>query len=486
MRRLWPQTIVGRAVLVLLVALGVSNLLGLAIYAKDWADALTKAGGSHIAQRIAAIAAVIENTPVAARPRVVASLRGAGLYVAWSPQSALDDSIAVDWRLPVVRAALKDYLGNIDPKRIRLAYREADPGELRREWETGRGFMPGMLGMPGMGGMGGAMHLRHMESRWLSGPFLHISLQLDDKSWLNFVAPFLRLEPLWSTSFFPIILTITLVVIVVSVWAVRRAAAPLALFADAAERLGLDVNAPAVAEQGPREVTLAARAFNGMQRRLQTLIRDRTQMLAAISHDLRTPITRLRLRAEFVGDEQQQAKMLTDLEEMEAMIAATLAFARDDYAQEARRPVDLAGMLQSLCDDRTDAGQAADYEGPEKLTYTGRPVALKRALGNLIDNAIKYGNRASVRLRTDRGQITVTVDDDGPGLPDEEIKKIFRPFYRVEGSRSRETGGTGLGLAVVRSVVRAHGGEVTIANREGGGLRATVTLPDGEGGGTGA
>jgi signal transduction histidine kinase len=471
MRHLWPQTIVGRAVLVLFLALAVSNLLGLAIYVKDRSDALTAAGGRHVAERIAAIATAVDEAPTRTRPQLVASMRGAGLHVTWSEDSAVADTIGADWRLPFVRAALRDFLGDIDSSRIRIAYRQTTARELWGERPPRRGFGRG------------SMHRRHMMFQGPAGPLLHISLQLGDQSWLNFVAPFVRFKPFWSASFFPFIVATALVVIAVSVWAVRRAAAPLALFAQAAERLGLDVNAPAVSEAGPREVNRAARAFNDMQRRLQSLIRDRTQMLAAISHDLRTPITRLRLRAEFVDDAQQQAKMLADLEEMEAMIAATLAFARDDHTQEARRPVDLAGMLQSLCDDRSDAGGAAAYEGPDKLIYTGRPTALKRAFANLIDNAIHYGSKAAVRLEGGGGGITVRIEDDGPGLPEGELEMAFQPFYRVEASRSRETGGTGLGLAVVRSVVRAHGGEVTLANRDAGGLTATVTLPDGEGGG---
>jgi signal transduction histidine kinase len=257
------------------------------------------------------------------------------------------------------------------------------------------------------------------------------------------------------------------------------------VFTSAADRLGLDMNAPPLTEEGPREVRQASHAFNNMQRRLQRFVRDRTQMLAAISHDLRTPITRLKLRAELIEDEQQQKKMLSDLDEMEAMIAATLSFARDEFAHEPRAALDLAALLQTVCDEAADAADAASYDGPARFAFTGRPTALKRAFANLIDNAVKYGAAARVALTVAQGTVSVAIDDDGPGIAEAEFDRVFDPFYRIESSRSRETGGVGLGLAVVRSVVRGHGGDITLANRPEGGLRATVVLPmGGEGVGT--
>jgi len=268
-----------------------------------------------------------------------------------------------------------------------------------------------------------------------------------------------------------------IVVTVFSVWAVRHSTAPLALFAGAAERLGRDVNAPDLPEDGAREVHLAAKAFNEMKRRLRGLISDRTQMLAAISHDLRTPITRLRLRAEFVEDKEQRGKMLNDLEQMEAMIASTLAFARDDNANEPRKKLDLVALIQSVCDDASDTGHDVVFTGTQSVFFNGRPLALRRALANLVDNAVKYGHRARVRIDQSPKHFNIVVEDEGPGIPEDELERVFEPFFRLDISRNRETGGTGLGLAVVRSIVRGHSGDVSLSNRPEGGLRATVTLP---------
>ena len=477
MRRLWPQSIVGRTVLVMLAALIVSNLLGVAVLHRDRENELAAAGGRHVAGQITAIVKAVTETPAAEREALTWSLRRPDLRVDWSPDRPRIAESEEGWRPARVRAALSDQLGDLAPREVRVAY--ADIADMPG-FGKGPGFGGG--GGPGFGtGEHGRMMWRHMrgmrQGGFLGQRAVLVSLRLEDASWLNFAAPAFRWQPFTSSRLFWPLVLITLVVIGVAVWAVWRATQPLALFAGAAERLGLDVNAAPVSERGPREVRRAARAFNEMQERLKTFVHDRTRMLAAISHDLRTPITRLRLRAEFVEDAEQQKKMLADLDEMEAMIAATLAFARDDASQEDLKPLDLAVLLQSLCDDRADSGDDAAYEGPEHLAFNGRPMALKRAFANLLDNAVKYGGGASVHLATSSAALTVHIRDDGPGIPADQLEKVFEPFHRVEGSRSRETGGTGLGLAVVRSMIRAHGGEVRLANRDAGGLEAEVVLP---------
>jgi signal transduction histidine kinase len=200
-------------------------------------------------------------------------------------------------------------------------------------------------------------------------------------------------------------------------------------------------------------------------------------MLAAISHDLRTPITRLRLRAEFIEDTDQKNRMLSDLDEIQSMITATLDFARDDFAVEKQRAFDLAVLLRGICEEFQDLGADATCGGPAHATFTGRPGALKRAFSNLVENAVKYGGGGTVTLTVEQGSCVVRIEDRGPGLAERDRERVFEPFYRAEGSRSRETGGVGLGLAVARSVIRGHGGEVTLANRPEGGLCASVVLP---------
>jgi len=200
-------------------------------------------------------------------------------------------------------------------------------------------------------------------------------------------------------------------------------------------------------------------------------------MLSAISHDLKTPITLLRLRAEYIEDAGEKEKTLATLAEMESMIESTLAFARDDAEKEEPRVVDLAALVESICDDLADAGRPVAFQDVPALKYRCRPLGLKRAVSNIVDNAVKYGGNARVRLSADPTAVEIVVDDDGPGIPEAELKEVFAPFYRLERSRSRETGGAGLGLSLARTVVHAHGGEITLSNRPGGGLRAIIQLP---------
>ena len=483
--KLLPRTFAGRTIAVLVAGLVVSNLIGLLILAGERDTALTRAAGVAAAERIAAVVRTLEQTTPDARPGVVCSQVGPGLAVTLAPVAAVKPG-EVGWGMRRLRSTILALLGDPTPERLLVAAtdddgdsaaRDAYSNVLERCMGSMMGTNPGMMRGQSMQGMAMAPQMQRMMQARPGGPILRASYRLDDGRWLNVWAPVPRLDSLWRSRFFLAFFIMALVVTLLSVWAVRRMTAPLALFAWAAERLGRDVNAPDLPEDGPREVHQAARAFNEMQRRLRRLIRGRTQMLAAISHDLRTPITRLRLRAEFVDDPEQHGKMLADLEQMEAMIAATLAFAREDSTEEPRKSLDLAALVQSACDDAADAGHDVVYSGVARATCNGRPVALGRVFANLIDNAVKYGGRARVALEAAPMQFVVTVEDNGAGIPDSEIERVFEPFYRIEASRNRETGGTGLGLAVVRSIVRGHGGEVTLTNRDAGGLRVTVTLP---------
>jgi len=273
---------------------------------------------------------------------------------------------------------------------------------------------------------------------------------------------------------------VALVCIVVSAMSIvfaRNFSRHLSSFAGAAEAFGRSTDAPPLPEAGPREIRLATDAFNRMQERLRRFVRDRTQMLAAISHDLRTPLTRLRLRAEFVEDDEIRDKMLVDIAEMQAMLQETLSFARDEDTREPRQPEDLDQLLDDLCTVLHEAGQDVAYTATGPAMIQCSPVAIRRAFANLLDNAVKYGCRARVTLQRSSNQLSIDIDDDGPGIPPPMQERVFQPFFRLESSRNRDTGGVGLGMSVARTIVRGHGGDVTLANRAQGGLRVTVTLP---------
>ena len=306
---------------------------------------------------------------------------------------------------------------------------------------------------------------------------LQVAVPLPNGQWISFATALPGSGPSFSHQFLLSMGIMAMIILAVSVWVVRHVAAPLASLSAAAERLGNDLNAAPMAETGTIETRQASRAFNIKQSRLRMLIENRTRMLAAISHDLRTPLTLLRLRAERIDSSTEREKMLSTIAEMDAMVASTLAFARDEASAEMRRPTDLAALVQSIVDNMADTGLPVRMEPAEAIIYNCRPAALKRMLSNLIDNAVKYGKKADVAIVTTPKSIEITIDDEGPGIPEQKLSRVFEPFYRVEESRSPETGGVGLGLAIALSTVQAHGGQILLSNRQAGGLRASILLP---------
>lgn len=241
--------------------------------------------------------------------------------------------------------------------------------------------------------------------------------------------------------------------------------------------MGGDPRAGPVREAGPRELRAAIAAFNALQAQLQKFVDDRTMMLAAMSHDLRTPLTKIRLRGEFIADDNQRACLFRDVDDLQAMADSALSFFRDDYKDEEATVFDFAGLLRTISDDYGDHGKPVVYTGPDRFAFSGRPFSLRRACMNLVDNALKYGNRAELKLDCAGTRIIVEVSDQGPGIPPHALELVFTPFFRLEQSRNRTTGGMGLGLTSARSVIRAHGGDISLRNRKGGGLQARATLP---------
>ncbi|GBR37346.1 two component sensor histidine kinase [Neoasaia chiangmaiensis NBRC 101099] len=321
--------------------------------------------------------------------------------------------------------------------------------------------------------------------------FYAISLLLpDEKCWLIVTFREQRASPFDSPTFLIAFLLMTVSGGALILWGTQRLISPVATLAQAAESLGRDVNAPPLPENGPTEISRAAIAFNTMAARIRRFVTDRTVMLTAIGHDLRTPITRLKLRAEFIEDDELRDKFLADLDEMENMVSATLAFGRDSASREPLVSLELSALLQTITDEASegapDFADQISFDAPAvPVRIKARSLALKRALTNLVMNAIKYGGGAHVILAApytvkrgakDERWVKVVIEDSGPGLPPEDLERMFEPFVRAEQSRNRETGGTGLGLAIARSIVRAQGGDVRLENRREGGLRAIVTL----------
>lgn len=326
---------------------------------------------------------------------------------------------------------------------------------------------------PGRGGR--PPEMRVWNERVIFAPF-KVGVRQPDGGW-RVVQPKPSLRPAaWQVHILLTIALSTLIVAPVAWLFARRLSSPIALFAEAAERLGRDPKAPPLEVTGSREVAAATEAFNRMQERLRRYVEDRTAMVGAIAHDLRTPLTRLRFRIEAAPDDIR-GKLASEIDQMDAMISATLAFVRDTTRAGPRERLELSSLVESILDEAAETGSDARALPSDRLVVEGDPVALRRLVGNLVGNALKYGLRVRGRVFAEDGCAIVEIEDDGPGVPAIEIERLFEPFYRGEPSRSRETGGAGLGLAVVRSIARGHGGDVTLHNRAGGGLTARVSLP---------
>ena len=460
MKRLLPATLTGRLILTLLVGLLIAQLLGAAILLRDRASALYEASGLSAAQRIAGIVQVFDRLDASARATILPAVNSAQLSVTLSPQPP-PTAETEDAHTSHLRAVLQQLIGDGRPVRVVLAESMAVPSA---GWPRGPGGM-----RPRFGPMADYFPRHSMA--------FQVHAQLADSTWANFEHG-LGGEPFaWPWRLLPTLAVLLASVIGLALLAVRWLTRPLAMLATAADELGRDMRRPPLPEDGPAEVRRAAAAFNTMQARLQAHLREREQMLAAVSHDLRTPITRLRLRAELIEDETLRVKFAHDLAEMEAMTSAALDFLRGARADEPVQPVDVMALLESLQADMEETGHEVSVQGGTRAPYPAHPLALKRCLVNLIENAIKYGERAAVRVEDDAAQLRIVVADNGPGIPEDQLERVFELFYRVEGSRSRATGGVGLGLSVARDIARAHGGELMLRNRVGGGLEAILTLP---------
>ncbi len=478
MTRFLPKSLFGQTLLILLLGLVVSHAIGAWIYAGAREQAVRAIGGFAAAQRVANLSRLVEDAPPDWRPRMVAALSDPTFRVALATQPPAQLPADADGAAKVIEDYVRQQLPDRADRQVRAAV--FAPTGLPGGPPFGPQFdhrpPPGPMGGMGMGGMGGMMH-QMMGPDFGVWRGLQVAVKLSDGQWLSFATTLPQGAPSVSWQFIISMALMGVIVVAVSVWAVRRVTAPLGMLSAAADRLGRDVAAEPLAETGTSEMQRAARAFNRMQERLRRLVESRTQMLAALSHDLRTPLTLLRLRTEEVADTNERDKMLATIAEMDEMIGTTLASARDEVRAEPRRRVDVAALLASVVDDMADAGLPVTMAPAAPQIHDCQPGALKRAITNLLDNAVKYGTRAQAAISTTAKAIEITIDDDGPGIPEAELPRVFQPFYRVEESRNRDTGGTGLGLAIAQSIVQAHGGELTLANRPGGGLRATITLP---------
>lgn len=444
-------------VLLIIIALGIAQFVSLWLFADERSLAIRAALGFEAAGRAANVARLIEEAPADLRPSIIRAANSPLVRFDLGTKPLVQHSDHSD--------------GGLVETRVRALLNDSYSRDIRVELHQIQGAI---LPLPNLSHEMTEMHLAMMRGE-LSAIEMNLSISIAGGQWLNVSTRFERPPiqwPLYSMLTFG--LTAMALLVAVSWFVMTGLLGPLRRLARASERLGRGEDIDALPERGPQEVRELTAGFNRMQDRLTRFVADRTRVLAALGHDLRSPLTAMRVHSEMVEEDETRESLVATVEEMQSMVEATLTFAKGLSGNEPMRDVDLQSFLEALRGDMVVPFVLSD--GPE-ITVRLRPNAIRRALRNVIENAVRYGGSATLGWISADGEIEISVTDRGPGIPTAELERVFDPFFRLEESRSLETGGHGLGLSIARSILRAQGGEISLANHPDGGLIATIRLP---------
>ena len=444
-------------VLLIIIALGVAQFVSLWLFADERSLAIRAALGFEAAGRAANVARLIEEAPADLRPSIIRAANSPLVRFDLGTKPLVQHSDHSD--------------GGLVETRVRALLNDSYSRDIRVELHQIQGAI---LPLPNLSHEMTEMHLAMMRGE-LSAIEMNLSISIAGGQWLNVSTRFERPPiqwPLYSMLTFG--LTAMALLVAVSWFVMTGLLGPLRRLARASERLGRGEDIDALPERGPQEVRELTAGFNRMQDRLTRFVADRTRVLAALGHDLRSPLTAMRVHSEMVEEDETRESLVATVEEMQSMVEATLTFAKGLSGNEPMQDVDLQSFLEALRGDMVVPFVLSD--GPE-ITVRLRPNAIRRALRNVIENAVRYGGSATLGWISADGEIEISVTDRGPGIPTAELERVFDPFFRLEESRSLETGGHGLGLSIARSILRAQGGEISLANHPDGGLIATIRLP---------
>lgn len=470
LKKLQPSSLAAQMILVVLLALIVAQVLSLMILGSAYRSVLSDINQRARFQQIESLVYLLETSPREDYQAILSAVRSKGVRFNISDTSPINPE-KMGEREKALAGKLEQDLGDNYQSRIRILIDRLEEGRPSFS-EDCRGrkncFEPRS---------GGHEPYRHrFPDRLPRLAKLKVSVQMNNGLWLNMKASGPDLPPLAARQTIVFLITSVFFVLIALWIMVRRITRPMRMLANASHRLGRGEGVEELPEKGPADLRETIRAFNQMNNRLQRFVSDRTRMLAALSHDLRTPITTMRLRVELMSESSDRDHLLATLDEMHQMSEATLAFMRQSSDNEPTRKVDLGAMLESLCDDQMELGHDVQFAESDTAIVSCRLVSLKRAIRNLVENAVKYGQRAEVHMQITEESVSVMIQDFGPGIPDNQLDKVFEPFFRLESSRNRDTGGIGLGMAIARNVIRNHGGEITLENNDQG-LMVKAILP---------
>ena len=457
MIRRFIDSLRGQLVLLIVTTLAIAQIFSLWLFVDERSLAIQTAQGLEAAGRAANVATLIEDAPP--------ELHAAILRASNSPLV----------RFQMADRPEVDHESHSDGGRISSRINALSGPDGHRAIRVELHEVPnGMLALTQLPPQMDQMHKAMMQGE-LSAIEMKLAIGLSDGRWLNVATRFQRppLQWPWAQAI-TFGVTAALLLIAACWFILSRITGPLRHLSDAAERLGRGEQVDSIAPRGPFEVRHLTDAFNRMQSRLTRFIADRTQLFAALSHDLKSPLTAMRVRAEMVEDDENRDRLIGSIDEMKSMVEATLSFAHSMATSEPSEIVELTGFLKKLRDDMAGDFTLQTQHGTHARI---RPQAMRRALRNLIENGLRYGGGVAVSDQTSGDMIRISITDNGPGIPDSELDRVFEPFYRLEKSRSRETGGTGLGLSIARTIIQAHGGTIKLANRPTGGLDVTLEIP---------
>ena len=462
MRRLLPRTLRGQLVLVILATFILVQGVSLWLFVDERQLAVRAALGLEVAGRAANVVRLLEATPPELHNDILEAANSPLVRFSLAPEAAIDH-IDHDGEGSVARR-IHGLLDDATPREVRVEIHRIE----RPDPSLNREYM--------IGGRMQDMHERMMDAN-LGSTEMRLAIAMRDGSWLNVSTRFHR-PPIQWPWFAAMSYALTTLLILAIVWvALSRLTGPLRRLSDAAERFGRGEEVAPLPKRGPEELHRLTGAFNEMQARISRSIAERTRLLAALGHDLRSPLTAMRVRAEMVDDEETRERLCAIIAEMQEMVESTLSFARGMVTAEETQSVDMGAWLGELVNDARALGGEVSLSAPEGVMARIKPVAMRRAMRNVIENALRYSGGADVVLSARADTLRISVRDHGPGIPEADLERVFDPFVRIETSRSKETGGTGLGLSIARTIIHAHGGEITLTNRAEGGLEVVVSLP---------
>lgn len=460
MMYLLPKRLAGQLILLLLSTLVISQLITLFISLSETDNMLERVEDNRILKMSASAVNTIEKIPVANHTKIAKLMTTYRVHYHFSDEPSIPSHLLIgdDGRVNMLKALLNQPYEKV--------YIHQYPAPSNRIVTVSKYYLDYLLSF---------VYIDPKNSE--RSILFSTSIMLEPGRWFNMDIQHRKPFPSYALLALNSLFLVSLIASLIVVFSIKRLTKPLKELTAKAQLIGVGEDVEPITEQGPEDIKDTIIAFNTMQLRLQNIITHRTRSLAAMSHDLRTPLTSLRLHAEFIDDIETQAKIIEKIDEMEHITNATISFAKQDSWSEKRRQVDLAALIDSLCQDLSDIGFAVECELNDKMSYHCRPAALRRAFSNLIENGVKYGDAVFVKIVESEAQLKIIIADQGPGIEESQQKRLFEPFERLDESRNHLSGGLGLGMTIALTIIRGHGGDISLHNRQGKGLDVVVVLP---------